>query len=637
MEKFLVKRLFLLWILVLMSLIAAGQQVRITGKVTDAADGSAMPSVTIVIKGTMAGATTGTDGAYSVMASRGDVLVFSFVGYQTQEITVGSQTVINVSMGADVSILDEVVVIGYGTVRKEDATGSVQTVTSKFFNPGVISSPEAMVSGKMAGVQITSGGGAPGEGSTIRIRGGSSLLASNDPLIVIDGIAIETGGPSGVRNPLSTINSGDIESFTVLKDASATAIYGSRASNGVILITTKKGAVGKPLTVNYSGSFSASMPIKYVDVFSPQEYRDLIATRYSGNAAAQALLGGSSTDWQKEIYQTAIAHDHNVSVTGAYSFLPYRASFGYTNQDGILKTDNLSRFTGSVSLNPSFLDDHLKVELNARGMLIDNFFANRGAIGGAISMDPTQATDFLWMNPDNTPLFVAPMNPLTQLNDRSDVSTVGRVLGNLSLEYKLHMFPAVKAKLNVGIDRSDSEGAIRIPVGSFLSYDIYQGNGQVRDYTQKKSNSLLDFLVDYNGEIGGHSRINAMAGYEWQHFYREGATIDNSSDGTISYEDTDYKSESYLVSFFGRVNYVLLDKYLVTFTLRNDGSSRFSPEARWGLFPSAALAWNIAREDFFNLEPVSILKLRLGYGVTGQQNLGDNDYPYQPSYTMAEA
>jgi TonB-dependent starch-binding outer membrane protein SusC len=638
MERFLIKRLIMPVLFLLVGYVVFGQQVSITGRVTDAEDGSSIPGVSIAIKGTSGGTVTRLNGEYSLMAKPGDVLVFGFIGFEPQEITVGNQTTINVALVVDVmSILDEVVVIGYGTVRKEDATGSVQTITSEFFNPGIMSSPEAMVMGKMAGVQITSGGGAPGEGSTIRIRGGSSLLASNDPLIVIDGIAVETGGPAGVRNPLSTINANDIETFTVLKDASATAIYGSRASNGVIIITTKKGVAGAPFTVNYTGSVSASLPISYVDVFSPAEYRDLIATKYSANASAQALLGGSNTDWQKEIYQTAIAHDHNLSFSGGLSVLPYRVSLGYTNQDGILKTDNLNRFIGSVNLNPSFLDDHLKLEVNVKGMLIDNTFANRGAIGGAVSMDPTQATDFLWMNPDNTPLFVAPMNPLTQLNDRTDVSTVGRLLGNVMLEYKMHFFPALKAKLNLSADRSSSEGALRIPVGSFLSYDIYQGNGQVRDYTQNKANSLLDFYFDYTGEFGGHSRINAIAGYEWQHFFREGATIDKSFNGLNTYEDTDYKSESYLVSFFGRVNYVLYDRYLMTLTLRNDGSSRFAPESRWGLFPSVAFAWNIAREEFFNFEPVSILKLRLGYGITGQQNLGDNDYPYQPSYTFAEA
>lgn len=400
----------------LVGYVVFGQQVSITGRVTDAEDGLSLPGVSIAIKGTTRGTFTGVNGEYSLLAQRGEVLVFAFIGYKPQEVTIVDQTTVNVALVVDVlGILDEVVVIGYGTVRKEDATGSVQTVTSKYFNPGIMSSPEAMVMGKMAGVQITSGGGAPGEGSTIRIRGGSSLLASNDPLIVIDGVAVETGGPAGVRNPLSTINTNDIETFTVLKDASATAIYGSRAANGVIIITTKRGIPGGPFTVNYTGSVSASLPISYVDVFSPAEYRDLIATKYSANAAAQALLGGSNTNWQKEIYQTAIAHDHNLSFSGGLNVLPYRLSLGYTNQDGILKTDNLNRFIGSLNINPSFLDDHLKLELNVKGMLIDNTFANRGAIGGSVSMDPTQATDFLWMNPDNTPLFVAPMNPLTQL------------------------------------------------------------------------------------------------------------------------------------------------------------------------------------------------------------------------------
>ncbi|TFH47215.1 MAG: SusC/RagA family TonB-linked outer membrane protein, partial [Bacteroidia bacterium] len=569
-------------------------------------------------------------------ASPGDVLVFSFIGYLPQERILGNETVVNVALRTDVQALDEVVVIGYGTVRKEDATGSIKAVSSEYFNPGVVSSPQAMVIGKMAGVQITTGGGAPGESATIRIRGGSSLRASNDPLIVIDGVAVDIDGPTGMRNPLSTINPNDIETFTVLKDASATAIYGSRASNGVILITTKKGASGQPFTVNYSGNVSVSTPIKFIEVFSADEFRSLIQTKYASNAASQALLGNASTDWQKEIYRTAIAHDHNINFSGGLGAFPYRVSVGITDQDGILKTDNLKRVTGALSISPSLLDDHLKIELNAKGMIIDNFFANRGAIGGSLSMDPTQTKDFLWKNPDGSPLFVAPMNPLTQLYDRDDISTVNRFIGNLMLEYKLHFFPALKAKLNVGLDQSDSNGSITIPVGSPLSYSTYAGEGQMREYDQNKTNALLDFYFDYSGEFGDHSRINAIAGYSWQHFYRDGKTIETSADGMKLYVNEDYKSESYLVSFFGRVNYVLYDKYLFTFTLRDDGSSRFAPENRWGLFPSAAFAWNIAKEGFFGDKVVSNLKLRLGYGITGQQNLSNDDYPYQAVYRFSE-
>jgi iron complex outermembrane receptor protein len=628
--------LSVLFLGILVSGALSAQGIRVTGKITDAADGSALIGVTIQEKGTTNGALSDVNGNYTITVAPTATLVISYIGYKLQEIPVNNRTSVNVSLGMEDQLLQEVVVIGYGTVRKEDATGSVKAISSEYFNPGIVSSPQEMVIGKMAGVQITTGGGAPGEGATIRIRGGSSLRASNDPLIVIDGVAIDTDGPTGMRNPLSTINPNDIETFTVLKDASATAIYGSRASNGVILVTTKKGTAGQPFTVNYTGSVSLSSPIKYVEAFSAEEFRSLIATKYASNTAAQALLGTSTTNWQKEIFKTAVSQDHNINFAGGVAVLPYRVSLGYTNQNGILKTDNLQRITGAVNLSPSLLDNHLKIELNAKGMTINNVFANQGAIGGSLSMDPTQAPDFLWKNPDGSPLFVAPMNPLTQLYDQDDISTVNRFIGNLQVEYKMHFFPALKAKLNLGLDKSVSDGSVAIPVGSFLSYSTYHGLGRDTKYDQNKSNQLLDFYFDYTGEFGS-SRINAVAGYSWQHFYRDGKTLTASTDGATKYEDSDYKSENFLISFFGRVNYVLLDKYMLTATLRDDGSSRFAPENRWGLFPSMAFAWNISKEDFLAGNKVlTNLKLRLGYGITGQQNLSDNDYPYQAIYTYSD-
>jgi iron complex outermembrane receptor protein len=634
------RRIFMMLSVLFLGILVSGaicaQGIRVSGKVTDAADGSALIGVTIQEKGTTNGNISDVNGNFSLTVAPNATLVISYVGYKMQEIPVNNQTSINVIMAVEDTRLQEVMVIGYGTVRKEDATGSVKAIKSEYFNPGIVSSPQDMVIGKMAGVQITNGGGAPGEGSVIRIRGGSSLKASNDPLIVIDGVAIEIDGPSGMRNPLSTINPNDIESFTVLKDASATAIYGSRASNGVIMITTKKGKSGQPFSANYNGSVSISSPIKFVDVFPADEYRNIVKTRFAKNSSAIALLGDANTNWQKEIYRTATSFDHNLNFTGGLKKLPYRASVGFTNQDGILETDNMERITGSLSLTPSLLKDHLKVELNAKGMANNNVFANRGAIGGSISMDPTQDTDFIWANPDATPLFVAPMNPLIQLSDYNDVASVNRFLGNLMLEYKMHFFPALKAKLNLGLDHSKTEGSVTIPVGSVLSYSTYQGKGRLTDYNQKKNNSLLDFYFDYNGEFGSHSRLNLVAGYSWQHFYRDGNTLTTSNDRTISYEDSDYKAESYLISFFGRLNYTLFDKYLLTLTLRDDGSSRFAPEHRWGLFPSAAFAWNISKENFLVNSFISNLKLRLGYGITGQQNLSDDDYPYQAKYTFSE-
>jgi TonB-dependent starch-binding outer membrane protein SusC len=638
MKKRLLSMLSLLFLGILLSGAINAQGIRVTGKVTDAADGSALVGVTIQEKGTTNGTLTDISGNFAMTVSPTSTLSVSYVGYTTQEIPVNNRTSINVSLAVGALNLQEVVVIGYGTVRKSDATGSIKAVTSEYFNPGIVSSPQEMVVGKMAGVQITTSGGAPGDGATIRIRGGSSLNASNDPLIVIDGVAVDIDGPTGMRNPLSTINSNDIETFTVLKDASATAIYGSRASNGVILITTKKGAAGKPFTVNYTGNVSISSPIKYVDVFTAGEFRNLIATKYASNAQAQALLGSSSTDWQKEIFHTAVSHDHNLNFTGGLGNLPYRVSIGYTDQNGILKTDRMQRETVDISLTPNLFDDHLKIELNAKGMVNENIFANRGAIGGALSMDPTQATDFLWKNPDGSPLFVAPMNPLTQLYDQDDRATVKRFVGNLQLEYKLHFFPDLKAKLNLGMDKSVSDGTTKIPVTSFLNYSTYHGNGEYNQYSQNKTNSLLDFYFDYSKEIGANNRINAVAGYEWEHFYKDGKTVRTSTDATTLYENSHYKTENFLVSFFGRVNYILMDKYLLTVTVRDDGSSRFSPDTRWGLFPSAAFAWNISKESFLlNNKVLSNLKLRLGYGITGQQNLiADNDYPYQARYTLSQ-
>ncbi len=624
------KRFFTMLSLLFLGILVTGaisaQGIRVSGKVTDAGDGSALIGVTIQEKGTTNGTISDAGGNYSITTAPTATLVVSYIGYTTQEIAVNSRTSINVSLAVGELALQEVTVIGYGTARKADLTGSVQAVNSEYFNPGIVSSPQEMVIGKMAGVQIVNSGGAPGAGATIRIRGGSSLLASNDPLIVIDGVAVDIEGAAGMRNPLSTINSNDIESFTVLKDASATAIYGSRASNGVILITTKKGASGKPFTVNYTGNVSVSKAIKYIDIFTADEFRDLITEKYP---TFVDTLGTANTDWQNEVFQTAVSNDHNLNFSGGLGKFPYRVSFGYTNQNGILKTDNLKRYTGAINLSPTLFEDHLKVELNAKGMINDNFFANTGAIGGANAMDPTQETDFLWKNPDGTPLFVAPMNPLTQLYDRDDEATVRRLIGNLQLEYKLHFLPDLKAKVNMGIDKSYTEGTVQIPDSSFLDYSTYHGMGRYTQYDQNKSNSLFDFYFDYNKAFGGIHRLSAILGYEWQHFYRDGKTVTTSNDAKTLYENSDYKSEFFLVSFFGRFNYILKDKYNLTFTLRDDGSSRFSPETRWGLFPSAAFAWTISKEPFFANNIVSNLKLRLGYGITGQQNLGSNDYPYQ--------
>jgi iron complex outermembrane receptor protein len=635
----------------IISITGYAQVKTISGKVTDSGNGEPLPGVSVVIKGTTKGTATNFDGDFKLDVEANQTLIFSFIGYTPLEVVVGSENVINVPLAQSIESLEEVVVIGYGSVKKQDATGSVQAITSDDFNPGAIITPEALISGKIAGVQITNGGGSPGEGATIRIRGGSSLSASNDPLYVIDGVPVDNDGISGMKNPLSTINPNDIETFTVLKDASATAIYGSRASNGVVIITTKKGLKGNPLKINYNQNFSVSSPINQVPVIGTDEYRNLVNTLYGPGATtpnpnAVKLLGKENTDWQDKIYRVAYGIDHALSLTGNLANQPFRASVGYTNQQGILDTDWMGRWTGSLGYNPSLFEDHLRVNINLKGMLIDNEFANRGAIGSATGFDPTQAVNennnfggfFYWKQPNGDPITPTIYNPVAQLKMVKDQANVQRSLGNIQFDYRFHFLPDLRANLNMGYDISTSDGTSDTPENAPWAYDKQKGGGNHTVYTQDKKNTLLDFYLNYVKDVESiKSRFDVMGGYSWQHFWRAGTNRSTNVKGTVVYSDTDYETESYLVSFFGRFNYTLMDRYLLTFTLRNDGSSRFSPETRWGLFPSAAFAWKINEESFLkDSEVISDLKLRMGYGVTGQQNISDNDYPYMPRYTYGE-
>jgi iron complex outermembrane receptor protein len=641
MNKLIIRRLLFLFAGVLISSAVLGQEITVTGTVTDQADGSPLPGVNVIVKGTFTGTNTNAEGFFSITVERGAILEFSYIGYIPKDLAATEGAPMQVTLQMDLYNIEEVVSIGYGTVRKSDATGSVSAVSANDFNVA-ITSPQELISGKIAGVQITTGGGAPGEGATIRIRGGSSLSATNDPLIVIDGVPVDNGGISGMRNGLNTIHPSDIETFTVLKDASATAIYGSRASNGVIIITTKKGAAGKPLSVAYNGNVTISTPSDYVDVLSATEFRTLVNSYYADNANATDLIGDAETDWQKEIYQTAVSHDHNLSLSGTAYNLPYRVSLGYSNQNGILKTDNLERFTGALTLTPSFLEGYLDIALNAKGMVLNNFFANRGAVGSAVSFDPTQPVlveggdyggYYTWLqtNGSGLPITIATSNPLAQLNMREDESTVYRLIGNVQFDYKMHFMPELKATLNLGIDRSSSTGTIF--VDEEASWAITDG-GEKGEYTQLKSNELLDFYLNYSKEIPGiSSRLNATAGYSWQHFYNKGTNLRTNVAETVTFSDTDYKNELYLLSFFGRLNYTFKERYLFTATMRYDGSSRFSPETRWGLFPALAFAWDMAQEPFMTLDVINSLKLRVGWGVTGQQDIGGY-YVYLPRYTQ---
>ena len=643
---------------------AMAQQTVLTGKVTDSSSGESLPGVSIVVKGTTNGTITNLDGNFTLSAKRGDVIQFSFVGYVKQEIAVQGQKDIEIALVIDREELSEVVVIGYGTVKKSDATGSVSTVSVKDFNKGGITSPQDLIVGKSAGTVITSSGGAPGSGSTIRIRGGSSMSASNDPLIVIDGVPVSNSGISGLANPLSTINPNDIETMTVLKDASATAIYGSRASNGVILITTKKGVVGKPMEISYNGTMSVNTIPKYMDVLSGDEYRSMAYNLASQSAVGLNMgslgrLGNENTNWQKEIYQTALAHDHSVSISGGLKDMPYRASIGYTSQDGILKTTNMERSTLAIGLDPVFFEKHLKVSLNLKGSYTKQNFGDQGAVGSAVAYDPTQPvmngnTKFggynTWINlsdvlpdgsmdPNGSPNPIGVANPVALLNQTDNRSTVQRSLGNLQFDYKFHFLPELRANLNLGYDYFSTKG--HNYATSEAAFTYRNGIGRINDYDQAGKTQLLDFYLNYVKEIpSASSKIDVTGGYSWQHFYKDGSSFTSNGDGTqISVDRTTSKfiNENYLVSFFGRLNYTLKDRYLLTVTLRDDGSSRFSKATRWGLFPAAALAWKIKEEAFMkSITAVSDLKLRLGWGITGQQDIG-NDYPYLPVYRGSTA
>lgn len=623
---------------------AANAQNTVTGKVTDSKDGSGLSGVTVLLKGSKTAAQTDANGNYSISVPANATLIFSSVSYSGREVAVRSQTNLDISLMASNQQLNEVVVIGYGTSRKKDLTGAVATVTAKDFQKGNITTPEQMIAGKVAGVSIISNGGQPGQGSTIRIRGGSSLTASNDPLIVIDGVPLDNDAIQGAGNPLSFINPNDIESFTILKDASAAAIYGTRASNGVIIITTKKGRAGS-LKINFSSVNSLSSVIKKVDVLSANQVRS-IANEF-GTDAQKAQLGTANTNWQNLIYQDAFATDNNISVTGGIKKLPYRISIGYSNQNGILRTDNLQRNSFALVLNPVLFDDHLKIDINLKGSIEKARFANQAAIGDAVYFDPTQVVStnskryggyFEWLKSDGTPNTLVARNPLALLYDRHDNSDPQRSIGNIQFDYKFHFLPDLHANLNLGYDVSKGTGTVFVSDSSSLEYATH---GENNHYKQTKQNSLLEFYLNYVKIFNSiKSKLDVLAGYSYNNYLTtvyNYASYDAHGVKVIN-SDPDFpfdKPEHTLLSYFGRLNYTYNDRYLLTGTLRRDGSSRFAPKNRWGLFPSLALAWNIKEESFLkSANVVSNLKLRLGYGVTGQQD-GIGNYDYLSYYALS--
>ena len=649
--------------------VSAFAQSTITGQVKDAT-GEPVIGASVLINGTSNGTVTDLDGNFSVSVQPGATLTISYIGFQKQQVAATNGMVITLQED-QAQQMNEVVVIGYGAVKKSDLTGSVTALKPDSKNKGLVVNAQDMLAGKVAGVSVTSDGGTPGGGANIRIRGGSSLNASNNPLIVIDGVAMDQTGIKGVSNPLSLVNPQDIESFNVLKDASATAIYGSRGSNGVIIITTKKGRRG--LQVSYNGSFTVSRNSKNLDVLSADEYRSLIAKKFgtdlytldsNGNKVptAYSRLGSANTNWQNEIFRTALSHDHNVAVSGQIGdWLPYRVSAGYTNQQGIIKTSNFERFTGALTLSPSFLNDHLKVTLNAKGMWTKNRYADGEAIKAARQFDPTQPVYasgydnfggyYQWLD-DGTALndsswpktyySLATKNPVSILNLKNDRAISRDFLGSADVDYKVHGFEDLRFHVTAGVDVAKGRQVTDVDPASpqAIYYGSYGWESQLKRNMQLSA--YAQYYHDFNDKAKNHFDI--MAGYEWAHFWHNTNNAywsyypTTNGDATLAgkqrnYAPYYYATENYLVSFFGRANWSLMDgRYMVTATVRNDGSSRF--KEHWATFPSFAFAWRINEENLFKqIDWLSDLKLRLSWGMTGQQE-GIGDYNYFAIYEM---
>lgn len=660
----------------LLTVSSFAQTAAIKGHVKDAS-GEPIMGATITVNGKAVGITD-MDGNFSVDAAPGAKITFTYLGMTPQTVKASSN--MNITLEDDSKALNEVVVIGYGVAKKSDLTGSVTAIKPDSKNKGVVVNAQDMLTGKVAGVNITSNDGTPGGGAKIRVRGGSSLNASNDPLIVIDGLAMDNDGVKGLSNLLSVVNPQDIESFSVLKDASATAIYGSRGSNGVIIITTKKGRKGQKPTVSYSGSITISEKKNTIDVLNADEFRATVEKLYGKDSEAYSALGTANTNWQDLIYRTAISHDHNITVSGAAKSLPYRVSVGYTDQQGIVKTSDFKRATASLNLNPSFFQDHLTLNLNAKGMYARTLYTDGAVVSAAVRMDPTQdpynftseyhknqlrdkdgnslldqtlknyGGYFQWSKKaeygDNTWPFTYDSttqmpNPLSLLDQGSQIAHSRSFIGSADIDYKVHGFEDLRLHATLGADISKGRQSQSFATSctNALYYGSYGGEEIL------KRNLSLSAYAQYYKDFNKIHHFDIMAGYEWQHFWRSknndyvGYYPETNNDASLAGTErphTPYseKSESYLVSFFGRANYTLLDRYFLTATVRDDGSSRF--KEHWAWFPSFAFAWKANEEAFLkNANWLSDLKLRLGYGKTGQQAGSIGDYEWIPSYSIS--
>ena len=618
----------------------------IKGEVTDAQNGEALIGATVMVEGEKGGTVTDFDGNFSLqVSSSAKKIKVSYIGYIDKVLSISDN--MKVKLESDSKALADVVVIGYGTARKSDLTGSVATVKSKDFNKGLVSSPEQLINGKVSGVQIMSNSGSASAGSTIRVRGGASLNASNDPLIVLDGVPLEQGGISGnSSNFLSMINPSDIESMTVLKDASSTAIYGSRASNGVIIITTKKGQQGA-VKVNFNTTNSLQTRAQMVDMLSRDEFVNVI--NQFGDANQKSLLGTANTDWNDEVYRTAFGTDNNLSVSGSIDkWLPFRVSVGYYNQSGLVRKDNVERWTGNVVLTPSFFQDHLKLTINAKGTLNNNSFNNGGAVWAAATFNPTipvySGNDKYGgyneaLDADGYPVNAGVRNPRGLVDLYDSKSKVSRFIGSMDVDYKVHFLPELKLHATVGADYAKGDGTVYVPAYAAQSYnkDESLGGSDYKYGPQKNENRLLTLYANYAKYFEDiKSNVDLTAGYDYQ--YWKSTTplyYTKSAAGTTlsTVKASDYRHV--MLSYYGRINYSFDGKYLLTATVRRDASSRFSKDTRWGTFPSVALGWTLTEEPWLkNQKVLSNLKLRASYGVTGQQE-GIGNYNYLPVYTYS--
>ena len=640
------RSLLLVALLVIGCLQLMAQTRTIKGEVTDAQNGEALIGATVMVEGEKGGTVTDFDGNFSLqVSSSAKKIKVSYIGYIDKVLSISDN--MKVKLESDSKALADVVVIGYGTARKSDLTGSVATVKSKDFNKGLVSSPEQLINGKVSGVQIMSNSGSASAGSTIRVRGGASLNASNDPLIVLDGVPLEQGGISGnSSNFLSMINPSDIESMTVLKDASSTAIYGSRASNGVIIITTKKGQQGA-VKVNFNTTNSLQTRAQMVDMLSRDEFVNVI-NQY-GSANQKSLLGTANTDWNDEVYRTAFGTDNNLSVSGSIDkWLPFRVSVGYYNQSGLVRKDNVERWTGNVVLTPSFFQDHLKLTINAKGTLNNNSFNNGGAVWAAATFNPTipvySGNDKYGgyneaLDADGYPVNAGVRNPRGLVDLYDSKSKVSRFIGSMDVDYKVHFLPDLKLHATVGADYAKGDGTVYVPAYAAQSYnkDESLGGSDYKYGPQKNENRLLTLYANYAKYFEDiKSNVDLTAGYDYQYwksttplYYTKSAAGTNLS----TVKASDYRHV--MLSYYGRINYSFDGKYLLTATVRRDASSRFSKDTRWGTFPSVALGWTLTEEPWLkNQKVLSNLKLRASYGVTGQQE-GIGNYNYLPVYTYS--